>query len=69
MVGIVQIASKRVRRIDSYVEQGELVKKGKWLGMIRFGSQVDVILPYHCKILVKEKEQVYAGITNLGKVN
>jgi phosphatidylserine decarboxylase len=60
IVGIVQIASKGVRRIDSYVKEGEFIKRGEWLGMIRFGSQVDVILPYHCKINIKIGQQTYA---------
>jgi phosphatidylserine decarboxylase len=67
-VGIVQIASRLVRRIDSYVEQGATVKKGDWLGMIRFGSQVDVIIPIEYEINVQLKEQTYAGITILAKL-
>jgi len=66
-IGIVQIASKRVRRIDSYVRVGEQVKKGDWLGMIRFGSQVDLILPLSYKVQVNLKQQVYAGTTVLAK--
>ena len=61
MVGIVQIASKLVRRIDSYVKSGANVHKGDWLGMIRFGSQVDVILPLECEIHVELGQQLYAG--------
>jgi phosphatidylserine decarboxylase len=67
-VGIVQIASRLVRRIDSYVEEGATVKKGDWLGMIRFGSQVDVIIPIEYEINVQLKEQTYAGITILAKL-
>jgi phosphatidylserine decarboxylase len=59
-VGIVQIASKGVRRINSYVQQGSTVKRGDWLGMIRFGSQVDVILPYNCNVKIKAGQQIYA---------
>lgn len=59
-VGVVQIASKRVRRIDSYVNKGDLVKKGDWLGMIRFGSQVDLIIPENCKVKVSLGQQIYA---------
>jgi len=58
--GIVQIASRRVRRIDSYVKEGQYVKKGEWIGMIRFGSQVDVFLPIEAKINIVLKQQVYA---------
>jgi phosphatidylserine decarboxylase len=66
-VGIVQIASRIVRRIDSYVKQGESVGMGDWIGMIRFGSQVDIIVPSFCEIIVNPGEQVYAGITVLAK--
>jgi len=62
-VGVVQIASKLVRRIDSYIEEGNDVFKGEWVGMIRFGSQVDVFLPIETKILVSEKQQIYAKKT------
>lgn len=59
-VGIVQTASRLVRRIDSYVKEGENIKKGDWFGMIRFGSQVDVIIPESLKPMVVIGEQVYA---------
>lgn len=59
-VGVIQIASKGVRRIDSYVHENDFIKKGVWLGMIRFGSQVDVILPYDCNISIQVGQQVYA---------
>lgn len=64
-IGIVQIASRLVRRIDSYVKEGAQVKQGEWLGMIRFGSQVDVIILIEYKIHVKLKDQTYAGETIL----
>lgn len=59
-VGVVQIASRRVRRIDSYVREGDHLKKGQWIGMIRFGSQVDLFLPIKSEILVSVGQQVYA---------
>ena len=62
-VGVVLIASRRVRRIDSYVREGQIVKKGDWIGMVRFGSQVDIFLPIKCSIKVKIGEQVYARKT------
>ena len=66
-VGIVQIASRLVRRIDSYVNLGAQVKTGDWLGMIRFGSQVDVIVPIDYDITVNLKDQTYAGTTILAR--
>lgn len=62
-IGIVQTASKRVRRIVTYVKEGEHVNKGEWFGMIKFGSQVDLIIPADCKIRVQLKEQVFAQKT------
>lgn len=67
-VGIVQIASRLVRRIDAYKKQGENVKKGDWLGMIRFGSQVDLILPSSAVINVALGQQVYAGRTKMAEI-
>ena len=44
-VGIVQIASRLVRKIVPYIRQGHEVQRGERIGVIRFGSQVDLILP------------------------
>lgn len=68
IVGVIQIASKGVRRIDSYVNEGNEIKKGEWLGMIRFGSQVDLILPYDSKINIKIGQQVYAAKTVVASI-
>lgn len=62
-VGVVQIASRLVRRIDSYVRTGDDVRQGEWIGMIRFGSQVDIILPAGYRAAVSIGEQVYAAQT------
>ena len=60
-VGIVQTASKLVKRIDTYVKEGDMLKRGEWVGMIRFGSQVDVIIPQKYNVKIKLKDQIYAG--------
>lgn len=59
-IGIVQTASRLVRRIVTYKSEGDTLVKGEWFGMIKFGSQVDLILPASCKVLVGLKDQVYA---------
>ncbi len=64
-IGVVQTASKLVRRIDSYIKVGEPIKKGEWFGMIRFGSQVDIILPVYCQIHVNIGQQIYAAKTTI----
>jgi len=58
--GIVQTSSKLVKRIDSYVKTGQNIEKGAWFGMIRFGSQVDVIIPIKYDIKVEVGQQIYA---------
>jgi phosphatidylserine decarboxylase len=62
-VGFIQIASRMVRRIVSYVKQGDELALGQRVGMITFGSQVDVVLPElpNLKIKVALGQQVYAG--------
>ncbi|MBE0674551.1 MAG: phosphatidylserine decarboxylase, partial [Bacteroidales bacterium] len=68
-VGIVQIASRLVRRIDTYVKEGESVRQGDWIGMIRFGSQVDIIIPSNYLVTVEIGRQVYAAETIIAEKN
>ncbi len=62
-VGIVLIASRLVRRIVSYVQEGEHVALGQRIGVIRFGSQVDLVLPARpdLQLLVAPGDRVRAG--------
>ncbi|MEJ2594051.1 MAG: phosphatidylserine decarboxylase [bacterium] len=52
---------------DSYVKEGEDINRGKWFGMIRFGSQVDVILPQSYQPAVELGQQVYAAKSILAR--
>ena len=62
-IGVVQIASRGVRKIESYINEGEDIEIGQRIGMIKYGSQADLILPgiKGLRITVKEGEQVYGG--------
>ncbi len=61
-VEIVQIAGAVVRRIVTYVREGDAVKKGQRIGMIRFGSRVDVIMPSgRVKVICEMGDKVKAG--------
>ena len=62
-IGVVQIASRGIRKIVSYINEGEDIKIGQRIGMIKYGSQADLILPdiKGLRITVKEGEQVYGG--------
>lgn len=62
-----QIAGSVARRIVTDHEVGAVVKQGERLGLIRFGSRVDVFFPATARILVKEGDQTQAGVTVLGK--
>jgi phosphatidylserine decarboxylase len=66
-VGVVQIASRLVRKIVCYIQEGQKVKKGQRIGMIRFGSQVDLVLPDLAPIRIKATPgtKVKAGISVL----
>jgi phosphatidylserine decarboxylase len=62
-VGVVQIAGLIARRIISFVREGASVGAGERIGMIRFGSRVDVYLPEGTKPLVAEGQTAIAGET------
>ena len=59
-VCVVQIASRLVRRIITYIEKDHFVKSGQRIGMICFGSQVDLLIPHDdaIQIQVREKYEV-----------
>jgi len=58
---VVQIAGLLARRIVSYVQPGQHLEKGERLGMICFGSRVDLYLPQEAQIMVKAGDRVKAG--------
>jgi phosphatidylserine decarboxylase len=64
---VIQIAGKSVRGIDSYTRAGAAVKKGAVFGMIRIGSQVDLVMAYKpgMNILARPGDRVRAGETIL----
>jgi phosphatidylserine decarboxylase len=64
-IGLIQIASRLVRRIVTYSKEGDELALGQRIGMITFGSQVDVVLPklQGLKIKARVGEQVYAGLS------
>ena len=57
---IVQIAGLIARRIVCEVEQGQELKQGERIGMIRFGSRVDIYFK-NKKVLAKLGQNVIAG--------
>jgi phosphatidylserine decarboxylase len=68
MTGIVQIAARGVSRCIIMEEVGSTVSRGQIIGKIRWGSQLDMIIPRNSEILVREGEQVFAGSTIIGRL-
>jgi phosphatidylserine decarboxylase len=60
-----QIAGAVARRIVSYATKGEIKNQGAEMGIIKFGSRVDIFLPLSAKINVKLEEKVQSKITHL----
>jgi phosphatidylserine decarboxylase len=62
-----QIAGLIARRIVTYSKVGDHAKQGDRMGIIRFGSRVDVFVPIGSKILVKNGQLTTAGVTVLSE--
>ncbi len=60
---LTQIAGVLTRRIVSYISEGCNVRRGQRIGMIRFGSRVDVIIPQGYGFTAKQGDKVKAGET------
>jgi len=66
-VGVVQIAGLVARRIVCFVKEGDGLATGQRIGMIRFGSRLDVWLPESARVLVAEGQTAIAGETVLAR--
>jgi phosphatidylserine decarboxylase len=62
-----QIAGLIARRVVSWKEEGERVARGERIGLVRFGSRVDVWLPKDAEILVRVGENVKGGSSVLAR--
>jgi phosphatidylserine decarboxylase len=62
-IGVVQIAGLVARRIVCWTREGQSVGAGERIGMIRFGSRLDVYLPVGTMPLVSEGQTSLAGET------
>jgi phosphatidylserine decarboxylase len=67
-VGFTQIAGLVARRILAFVKEGDTVEAGQRVGLIRFGSRVDVYLPASAAPRVILGQRAIAGETILGIV-
>jgi phosphatidylserine decarboxylase len=63
-----QIAGLIARRIVTYSTEGEQVKQAQRMGLIRFGSRVDVFLPLDAVVKVKVGDLTIAGSTVIAEL-
>lgn len=67
-IGFTQIAGLVARRIMTFVKPGDFVTAGQRIGLIRFGSRVDVYLPKGTAPLVMLGQRIVAGETVLARL-
>ncbi|GHA76302.1 phosphatidylserine decarboxylase [Streptomyces termitum] len=66
-IEMVQIAGAVARRIVPYIPQGTKVEQGDRIGLIRFGSRVDIYLPEGVEVAVEVGQTTTAGVTRIDR--
>lgn len=66
-IGVVQIAGLVARRIVCFAKEGDTLAAGERIGLIRFGSRLDVYLPLSSNVVVAEGQTAIAGETVLAR--
>jgi phosphatidylserine decarboxylase len=64
-----QIAGAIARRVICWKREGQEVARGELMGLIRFGSRVDVWMPLEARVLVKRGDHVKGGESILAEWN
>jgi phosphatidylserine decarboxylase len=67
-VSFKQIAGLLARRIVCNLQVGDQVERGQRMGLIKFGSRVDVLMPAETELRVRVGDHVRGGSTVLGYV-
>jgi phosphatidylserine decarboxylase len=67
-VSFKQIAGLLARRIVCDLVEGQQVKRGARMGMIKFGSRVDVLMPAEARLYVKVGDRVKGGTSVIAKL-
>ena len=66
-LGVRQIVGLMARRIVCYLEPGQTVRRGQHLGLIKFGSRVDLLVPETYEVLVKKGDRMRNGETRVAR--
>ena len=64
-----QIAGLLARRIVFRFQAGDFVERGERVGLIKFGSRVDVLLPGHAHVRVALGQRVKGGASILADIH
>ncbi len=67
LVGVRQIAGLLARRVVCYLKEGERVERGQSMGLIKFGSRVDLLVPEGYRVLVAKGDRVRNGETAMAE--
>ncbi|CAG37500.1 phosphatidylserine decarboxylase family protein [Desulfotalea psychrophila] len=67
-IAFVQVAGLIARRIVCWLEPNDTIQSGRRVGLIRFGSRVDLYLPTDTALSVSVGDKVRAGETILGQI-
>lgn len=63
LVAVRQIAGLLARRVVCYLKEGDRVHRGQSMGLIKFGSRVDLLVPESYRLLVKKGDRLKNGAT------
>jgi len=63
-----QVAGVLARRIVCYLKEGDILVQGQRVGLIKFGSRVDIFVPMSVEITVIKGQKVRAGETIIGRL-
>jgi phosphatidylserine decarboxylase len=63
VIGVRQIAGLLARRVVCYLKEGDRVHRGQSMGLIKFGSRVDLLVPESYRVLVKKGDRLQNGAT------
>ena len=64
-----QIAGAMARRVVCWKKKGDQVRQGERVGLMKFSSRMDVVMPSEVEVAVEKGARVVAGVTVIGRVN
>lgn len=62
-----QIVGMLARRVVTRVKVGDELSTGQRMGLMKFGSRMDIFLPYDVQLIVSKGDKTVAGETELGR--